>query len=159
MKRRRSLLKITLSSLILGLLIRCTLNNDEGLQKPPSKAGSENSPPVLSQAKDNNKDIPFLAPVAGSPSTLFSYTVHYYDADGDIPEDALLIIDGDKVDDKRIESMSAQGEPANGIYTFTTNLDPGDHNFNFYFNNNLGESCRLPAEDGIFKNGPQVKPK
>ena len=86
-----------------------------------------NHPPVLSN--------PQVSPTSGTENTNFTYTIHYYDADGDAPimGKARVYIDGQP------ELMVREnGSPADGDYTFTDQLGLGYHNYSFAFINENG---------------------
>ena len=82
-------------------------------------------------------------------STTFTYTVHYYDQDGDSPSTRYVYIDGSP------HVMSKySGSVSNGIYRYQTTLSTGSHNYYFYFADSQGGSDRLPSSGSY--SGPSV---
>ena len=62
-------------------------------------------------------------PNSGNTSTTFSYTVYYYDQDGDSPSTRYVYIDGSP------HTMSLiSGSASNGTYRYQTTLSTGSHN-------------------------------
>jgi outer membrane protein assembly factor BamB len=108
-----------------------------------------NTSPILS----NNK----VTPVMGNNATTFVYSVEYFDADNDPPEQAYLYID-----DKLPVTMNVKsGEPFDGTYYFEiTGLDMGDnHKYHFVFtdgNWDTAASVRFPASTSERFDGPIV---
>jgi hypothetical protein len=76
---------------------------------------------------------PELTPPAGDIETVFTFSVHYYDADDESPTYIQLVIDGIQHD-----MMLATGDPSNGTYVYKTTLSTGIHTY--YFS----------ASDGIY---------
>jgi len=103
--------------------------------------GGTNITPVLSDGT--------VWPTVGKPTTTFSYSVSYYDANADPPAAIEVIIDG------VIHSMSlTDGVDYDGLYTYQTNLPLGSHSFYFYCNDGSGGDDRFPASGTI--SGPDV---
>ena len=94
-----------------------------------------NQDPVLSNAR--------VSPTVGSDATTFRYSVQYFDADGDAPAVANLYIDG-----VRHNTSLAAGSPAAGIYTYSTTLGLGTHNFFFAFHDGRGGVDTSPSDGG-----------
>ncbi|MBN1593471.1 MAG: hypothetical protein JW941_09550, partial [Candidatus Coatesbacteria bacterium] len=92
----------------------------------------DNHPPVLTSGQ--------VSPQRGTTETPFTYSVHYYDEDGDAPLLSTVFID----DDSGHEMVLESGDEANGIYTFVTNLSGGDHIFYFYFEDDKDGWDRAP---------------
>jgi hypothetical protein len=88
-------------------------------------------------------------PDSGNTSTTFSYTVHYYDQDGDSPSTRYVYIDGSP------HVMSKySGSVSNGTYRYQTTLSTGSYNYYFYFADGNGGSDRLPSSETY--SGPLV---
>jgi outer membrane protein assembly factor BamB len=88
-------------------------------------------------------------PNSGNTSTTFTYTVHYYDQDGDSPSTRYVYIDGSP------HTMSLiSGSASNGTYRYQTTLSSGSHNYYFYFTDGQGGSDRLPSSGSY--SGPSV---
>jgi len=104
----------------------------------------ENHPPALSSGQ--------VDPRNGTTQTRFTYSVHYYDEDGDAPLIHSVYIDGDLGHEMSLQS----GNPSNGTYAFETALDGGEHLFYFYFEDGDGAWDRAP-ENGSY-DGPSVHP-
>jgi len=90
-----------------------------------------------------------VSPDSGDTSTTFTYTVNYYDQDGDSPSAKYVYIDGSP------HTMSLYtGSASNGTYRYQTTLSAGSHNYYFYFTDGNGGSDRLPSS-GTYS-GPSV---
>ncbi|MDB4442569.1 putative metal-binding motif-containing protein [bacterium] len=109
---------------------------------PPSGSFSGPSVSVPNHAPELSSGG--VSPGSGNASTTFSYTVDYYDADGDSPVTKNVYIDG------TAHSMSL----INGTYRYQTTLSAGSHNYYFDFKDGNGGSDRLPPS-GSFS-GPNV---
>jgi hypothetical protein len=73
-----------------------------------------------------------VTPESGDTETKFTFTVHYFDEDGDPPESVSVIID-----DVEYKMTLKSGEDgANGIYEYTTTLSKGTHSY--YYDANDG---------------------
>ena len=101
-----------------------------------------NNLPVLSNAVIN--------PTYGIPSSSFTWSVNYVDADGNTPSSAQVNIDGS------LYTVSLNsGSASNGTYAVTRALNTaGIHTYYFVFSDGLGSSVRYPAA-GTFS-GPTV---
>ncbi len=103
--------------------------------------GTENQDPILSNGG--------VSPSSGEASTTFSYTVDYYDQDGDAPSTKNVYIDGSP------HGMTLlSGSAASGTYRSQTPLAAGSHEYYFYFTDGHGGSDRLPSSDTY--SGPTV---
>jgi PKD repeat protein len=104
----------------------------------------ENYTPVLSAGD--------VDPDSGINTTTFTYTVHYYDEDGDAPADKNVFVDG------VAHAMALQsGDASDGTYQYQTtgaDLGPGSHKYFFSFADGQGGSARLPATAS--SSGPTV---
>ncbi len=79
----------------------------------------ENNAPELSNPK--------MTPSQGDIGTEFTFSIHYYDEDGDIPISINVWIDGEEQD-----MILKDGEnAADGIYEFNTKLTEGEHIYYF----------------------------
>lgn len=79
---------------------------------------SPNTAPELTEGK--------VSPEQGDIDTKFTFSVYYYDADGDPPGQVKVVIDGEEYD------MSLDsGTAANGTYVYKTKLSKGAHSFYF----------------------------
>lgn len=106
--------------------------------------GSGNHNPQLTNGQ--------VDPGTGTTSTPFTWSVDYYDADGDIPETKNVYIDGVE---HEMSFVSESGSESDGTYRYgPRNLDTADHNYYFYFTDGNGGSCRL-LPVSVF-DGPQV---
>lgn len=100
-----------------------------------------NSSPVLSGGS--------VSPDAGPSDTNFTYTVHYYDYNEDVPATALVYVDGSP------HTMTlSSGDAFNGDYEYqTSSLTQGNHNYYFFFEDGEGGDDRLPetsTDDGPY---------
>lgn len=101
-----------------------------------------NAPPELSQGH--------VSPETGSGITLFTYSVRYYDADGDPPSFAFVYVDG-----AARQMWLAGGSEADGTYEYQTFLSVGeDHTYHFEFQDPYGKTARFPSAGEI--SGPLV---
>lgn len=87
----------------------------------------------------------------GTTDTLFTYSVHYYDRDNDIPQNAYVYIDSTP----HLMTLSS-GTASDGTYSFSTKLSSEPHTYSFSFTDALGDSARLPSS-GTYT-GPSVSP-
>lgn len=91
-----------------------------------------------------------VVPYWGRRTTPFSFLVNFYNASGNGPTQAQVVIDG------MAHAMTLRhGTPANSSYVYTTTLSPGSHTYYFEFRYDGGQSARLPAT-GVY-NGPDVE--
>jgi len=90
-----------------------------------------------------------VAPASGNTTTDFTYTVHFYDSDGQTPSLAKVYID-----DQPNSMTLSSGSVNDGDYTFTKKLGAGDHTYYFYFTDSSMNEVRLP-ESGTLS-GPTV---
>ena len=90
-----------------------------------------------------------VAPAAGTPQTEYTYTVLFSDADGRAPSASTVVIDGEA-----FTMTLASGQPASGVYSFSTTLAAGVHNYYFYFEDAYGLGVRLPEQGTL--SGPEV---
>ncbi|MCK5560503.1 MAG: hypothetical protein KAJ51_07920, partial [Thermoplasmata archaeon] len=79
---------------------------------------SENKAPKLSYPKLNPSD--------GDAETEFTFSVHYYDEDGDAPTFIRVIIDNESYD-----MILSHDNPSNGTYQYCTKLSEGTHTYYF----------------------------
>jgi len=99
------------------------------------------APPTLSNGT--------VEPASGTPDTLFRYTVHYNDSNGDAPIVRKVYIDGVSSD-----MAPAGSDYRNGTdFTYDTKLSAGAHSYRFLFSDLTG-SVLLP-ESGSY-DGPAV---
>jgi hypothetical protein len=78
----------------------------------------ENDAPVLSE--------PTISPTEGDTETEFTFTIHYYDADEDVPIFIQVVIDN------TFYNMTlTTGDPSNGTYTYRLKLSEGTHTYYF----------------------------
>jgi len=103
--------------------------------------GGGNVPPTLSDGT--------VSPNSGCETDTFTYSVHYYDEDGDTPVTKSVFINGEAH-----EMSLDSGSEANGTYAYSTLLPAGTHNYYFYFTDGQGGKARLPAA-GTYS-GPSV---
>ncbi|MGB9742462.1 MAG: hypothetical protein ACP5JB_04015 [candidate division WOR-3 bacterium] len=85
-------------------------------------------------------------------NNVYTFTVRYQDKDGVKPRAVRVNIDGIWHDMKLL-----QGEPANGIYYYTTQLAPGNHFYYFAGIDQCG-ACMLHPAYGVI-HGPKVGEK
>jgi len=93
---------------------------------------------------------PAIDPEAGYASTEFEYTVRYYDSAGGPPTIASVYIDEAAPATMTLKS----GDTADGVYTYSTYLLEGTHDYWFYFENDEGQSARSPSSGSY--DGPAV---
>jgi len=120
----------------------------------------ENRPPQLTFC-DNWLDG--VDPDFGSPSTKFTFKIHYYDPDGDPPLPD--VFGGRKVviDDEKY-SMKCDGDnPSDADYSFQkSGFSEGTHNYHFEFIDMGGSFVRLPSTGEFHftvENHPPEKPQ
>jgi hypothetical protein len=105
---------------------------------------STNNPPTLSSGG--------VSPLSGTTSTLFTYSVHYYDPEGATPasDDCTVGIDGS------YHNMTlSSGTPFNGTYTYQTTLSiVGTHYYWFEFSDGVNAVTLPPGTDNY--SGPTV---
>ncbi len=103
--------------------------------------GGANEPPELS-----NGDV---SPDSGVETDTFTYSVDYFDEDGDRPRTKDVYIDGQP------QAMSLlTGTESDGRYSYETLLPSGTHKFYFYYDDGRGDDVRLPATGAY--SGPSV---
>ena len=136
-----------------GYLTTSSVSSDQSCQITATYSGKSdnhnitiknvNHPPELSSGD--------VSPDSGDTSTIFTYTVKYYDQDGDSPSAKYVYIDGSP------HTMSLYtGSASNGTYRYRTTLSAGSHNYYFYFTDGNGGSDRLPSSGT--HSGPTVCP-
>lgn len=81
----------------------------------------KNNEPKLTEGK--------ITPNKGDTKTEFTFSVHYFDSDGEPPETIQVIIDGIPYD-----MTLASGTPENGFYEHKMKLSEGEHPFYFAAN-------------------------
>ena len=67
-----------------------------------------------------------FTPEQGDIDTKFTFSVHYFDAEGDPPRQIQVVIDGEEYD-----LLLISGAAANGTYVYSTKLSKGAHSFYF----------------------------
>ncbi|WP_455393334.1 hypothetical protein [[Eubacterium] cellulosolvens] len=108
----------------------------------PMVVDFENTPPQVGNGT--------VTPAIGHRLIRFSYTISYYDLEGDIPTVAWIIIDG-------IPFNLTRARIAQHIYFYETLLPLGQHFFHFEFWDALNEHfVRYPAEADVEILGPIV---
>ncbi len=100
-----------------------------------------NHNPVLSEGS--------VSPRMGDTTTLFTYSVHYFDEDGHKPVEISVSVDGTS----RAMRLT-EGLPHNGIYRYSTTLSAGSHTCFFACNDGYGGSGRDPETEAL--SGPEV---
>jgi hypothetical protein len=103
-----------------------TVSDDEG------GSTSTNFTITVSEAPANTK--PDLTqgkytPTSGDTKTMFTFSVHYTDADGDAPDSIKVVID-----DVEHGMTLASGDAADGTYEYETTLTEGVHSYYFIAN-------------------------
>ncbi len=93
-----------------------------------------NNPPVLSQGK--------MEPATGDTETTFTFSVHYYDVDGDAPDIITVMIDGNSYN-----MLLKSGEDAtNGVYEYKIKLSEGTHTYSFFASDGISEPSPFPEK-------------
>ncbi|MCK5559791.1 MAG: hypothetical protein KAJ51_04335, partial [Thermoplasmata archaeon] len=87
----------------------------------------ENNAPVLTNAK--------MTPSEGDIDTEFTFSVHYYDEDGDTPASIQVVIDGER----KTMGLKAGENASDGIYEYSIKLSEGNHTY--YFTASDGEDA------------------
>ncbi|MBN1592443.1 MAG: right-handed parallel beta-helix repeat-containing protein [Candidatus Coatesbacteria bacterium] len=105
----------------------------------------EYTAPVLSNGK--------VDPESGTLSTEFTYSVHYYQAEGSAPSPIKVFIDSDEGHNMTLND----GDSSDGTYIYRTTLAEGEHTFYFYCVNGHGDSDADP-DSGSY-DGPSVSGK
>ncbi|HUT02815.1 MAG TPA: S8 family serine peptidase [bacterium] len=90
-----------------------------------------------------------VSPDSGDETDTFTYSVDYFDVDGDGAHTKDVYIDG-----APHEMSLSTGSESDGTYRYETLLPSGTRNYYFYFDDGRGESARLPAS-GTYS-GPTV---
>jgi plastocyanin len=80
---------------------------------------AKNSKPKLSEGT--------ITPESGDTETEYTFSVNYYDPDGDVPSEIQVVIDGVAYD---MEPKFGEN-PTNGMYELTTTLGKGEHSYYF----------------------------
>ncbi|MBN1592442.1 MAG: right-handed parallel beta-helix repeat-containing protein, partial [Candidatus Coatesbacteria bacterium] len=106
--------------------------------------GSGQHNPILSQGA--------VSPKSGSTDLSYTFSVHYFDEDGDAPVAKRVYIDDSAGRDMALQN----GDTADGTYSVAVSLKAGNHKFYFSFSDENGRSDREP-EAGTF-DGPTVYP-
>jgi hypothetical protein len=71
---------------------------------------------------------------------MFTFSVHYYDADGDPPDSVTIVIDGEEH-----EMTLADGDAADGTYEYKAKLAEGPHDY--YFTASDGTDSAITDDD------------
>jgi parallel beta-helix repeat protein len=87
-------------------------------------------------------------PGSGDTTTIFRFTVDYYDPDNIAPAVTKLVIDGTS---HTMDLLS--GSPSHGTYYYDTTLAPGTKYY-YYFDDGAGCTARLPSDGSLI--GPFV---
>jgi len=103
-----------------------------------------NNPPVIDQGS--------VYPDNGTDLDEFTYTIEYYDEDGDPPSEIRVHIDYD--DGNPMDFVSGV-DLWNGTYEYVTTLAPGNHNYYFIAHDGNGGMDRFPSSEAI--EGPTVE--
>ncbi|UCH90105.1 MAG: winged helix-turn-helix transcriptional regulator, partial [Thermoplasmata archaeon] len=107
----------------------------------PKVLPAPNKPPVLTNGS--------VTPASGNTSVLFTYRVHYSDAEHDQPSVKTVYIDG-----YPFTMKLSTGSPSTGwVYSYSSYLGAGNHNYYFLFNDSKN-TVRYPIS-GVFY-GPNV---
>ncbi|HUT03502.1 MAG TPA: two-component regulator propeller domain-containing protein [bacterium] len=93
-----------------------------------------------------------VGPDTGTPTTPFTYSVHYTNAEASLPP-AISV----GIDLSEYELQLADGEPDNGTYSFSTVLDFGLHGYYFLATDENGARTRMPFD--FILSGPIVTGK
>jgi hypothetical protein len=102
----------------------------------------ENQPPILGNGS--------VSPSVGHRLYLYSYTISYYDFEGDEPTIAIVVIDG-------VPFNLTRAKIAQNIYFYETYEPLGEHLFHFEFwNEDYQQFVRYPADLGTEILGPIV---
>jgi hypothetical protein len=102
----------------------------------------ENRKPVLGNGT--------VSPNMGYRYTLYSYTISYYDHEGDVPTSAVVFIDGESYNLSRARI-------AQDIYFYETLMPMGQHYYHFEFRDDQNDQLvRYPEEVGTEILGPVV---
>ena len=102
----------------------------------------QNDPPQLSYIG--------VSPLTGRPGTTFTFDVHYYDPEGDVPPVTNVVIDGAP----QPMTLVSGEQPAHGVYRFAGQFAVGAHIFHCYFEDGRGGSARTPLAGAM--SGPFV---
>jgi len=123
--------------------------SDESCYCEGSKSVSWSATSVSKPNHDPELSSGDVDPNSGDTSTTFSYTVDYYDQDGDSPSTKYVYIDGSP------HTMGLHsGSASNGTYRYQTTLSSGSHNYYFDFTDGESGSDRLPSSGT--NSGPSV---
>jgi hypothetical protein len=100
-----------------------------------------NTPPQLTNGK--------MTPASGDSDTTFTFSVHYYDEDGDPPSSIKVIIDGGPH-----EMALDSGDNSDGRYIYNVKLTPGTHDFYFTASDGktpavAGDTTPLTTDDAL----------
>jgi len=86
-----------------------------------------------------------VAPDSGDTSTTFTYSVDYYDQDGDNPSAAEVYVDGSP---HTMSFVAGSGFQYHGTYQYQTTLPAGPHNYYFSFSDAYGGSDTTETYSG-----------
>lgn len=115
--------------------------SDDSVVKSATPYDTGNSPPTLSNIS--------ALPSPGTNLDSFTFSVDYFDLDGDPPQTRLVYID------EIPYSMGYySGTFSNGTYNYQTRLVEGSHTYRFEFSDGDGNLSRLPSTGNY--NGPDV---
>ncbi len=76
-----------------------------------------------------------ISPTSGDIDTMFTFSVHYYDADGDPPDSITVVIDGVEHD-----MTLADGDADDGTYEYKAKLAEGPHTYYFTANDGTNDA-------------------
>ena len=111
-------------------------------QSGPVVLDFENQRPIIGNGT--------VTPKLGNRLSLYSYTISYYDVEGDTPTQAVVVIDGEPFNLTR--ARIAQDK-----YFFEEFLPLGQHTFHFEFLDEVNHHfVRYPENDGVDIIGPTV---
>jgi len=132
----------------------CTDGNG-GSDRLPDDPGAYSGPVITAIPVNNSPSLTngSVDPTSGTTSDTFTYSVDYYDIDGDAPTTIQVFIDGSP-NTMTLES----GDAWDGTYTYAVSgsvLTEGSHTYYFYCEDGNGGSARLPAVTGT-NPGPDV---
>ena len=111
---------------------------------------------IVNRESPNNSD-PTLSrgavdPGSGNLTTVFTFTVKYFDLDGDAPVTKNVILGG-----TAFSMAKAYGTASDGVYSYgPVTLAEGNHSFKFFFQDGRGGQSYFPSEGAL--PGPAVSP-
>jgi len=136
-----------------------TFDNAGNYSSPATLFIVKYSPPAPPPNHDPELSNPDLTPTSGNTSTTFTYSVKYYDQDGDVPSvknvNIIKVENNNPLWEQSFAMTLSSGLASDGVYTYSTQFEVGEYIYQFYFEDGKGGKDVLPGPT-IYWNGPTV---